>query len=267
MQNELKASGLTPNSPSYLRTTDELAEIDKQISDIFPEGVFNKFDGYTLSKTDLEQATGRPFTESLGKSVDEIFYDFERISGGNTGPIRQKYGPGTPNERALKYFNEMVNNSDQTFNIGNGLFILKKATKINPDLLKGYAIDPYAKGARSDVTKFPIRSNFLRAVTEGKSGMYFDSAGKRLGQEGGVGYDILQTTYKEAENEIGRIIKELGKDPKKYVKKFETDNIDKRFEGTYVKIDDEIRKLVLDKGVDAFKDGGPVSIDNMLANL
>ena len=44
----------------------------------------------------------------------------------------------------------MINNSDQTFNIGNGLFILKKATKINPELLKGYAIDPYAKGARSE---------------------------------------------------------------------------------------------------------------------
>ena len=268
IQNELKASGLTPNSPSYLRTTDELAEIDKQISDIFPEGVFTKFDGYTLSKADLEQATGRPFTESLDKSLDEIFYTTKETTPvGGVRPIIQKYGPGTPNERALKYFNEMMDNSDQTFNIGNGLFILKKATKINPDLLKGYAIDPYAKGARSDVTKFPIRSNFLRAVTEGKSGMYFDSAGKRLGQEGGVGYDILQTTYKEAENEIAKIIKELGKDPKKYVKKFETDNIDKRFEGTYVKIDDEIRKLVQDKGVDAFKDGGPVSIDNMLANL
>ncbi len=250
-----------------MRVSDELAEIDKQIADLVPANSFGNFSGFTLTKTDLEQATGKPFTESLGKSVDEIFYDLERLRGGDTGPIRQKYGPGTPEERALKYFNEMVNNSDQTFDLANGLGILKRATKINPDLLKGYAIDPYAKGARSDVTKFPIRSNFLRAVTEGKDGMYFDSAGKRLGQEGGVSYDILQTTYKEAENEIGKIIKELGEDPKKYVKKFESDNIDKRFEGTYVKIDEQIRDLVKDKGVDAFKDGGPVSIENMLANL
>ena len=57
----------------------------------------------------------------------------------------------------------------------------------------------------------------------------------------------------------------MGKDPKKYVKKF--DDVDIDLDGTYVKIDDEIRKLVQDKGVDAFKDGGPVSIDNMLANL
>jgi len=265
IQNELKESGLTPGSPSYLKIDAELADIDKQISDLVPVGVFNSFDGFTLTKADLEQATGRPFTESLDKSIDEIFYDLERLKGGDTGPIRQKYGPGTPEERALNYFNKMVNNTEQTFDIGNGLFILKKATKINPDLLKGYAIDPYAKGARSDVTKFPIRSNFLRAVTEGKDGMYLDSATKRLGKEGGSQYDILQTTYKEAENEIAKIIKELGEDPKKYVRKF--DDVDADLDGTYVKIDDQIRDLVKDKGVDAFKDGGPVSIENMLANL
>ena len=75
----------------------------------------------------------------------------------------------------------------------------------------------------------------------------------------------MQTTYKEAENEISKIIKELGKDPKKYVRRF--DDVDGDLDGTYVNIDDEIRKLVIDKGVDAFKDGGPVSIENMLANL
>ena len=32
IQNELQASGLTPGSPSYLRVSDELAEIDKQIA-------------------------------------------------------------------------------------------------------------------------------------------------------------------------------------------------------------------------------------------
>jgi Txe/YoeB family toxin of Txe-Axe toxin-antitoxin module len=263
IQNELKESGFT--APEITKATNKLAEIDKQIADLVPPGVFNSFDGFTLTKSDLEQATGRPFTESLDKSVDEIFYDLEYLRGGNTGPIRQKYGPGTPEERALKYFNEMVNNTEQTFDIGNGLFILKKATKINPDLLKGYAIDPYVKDARSKVTKFPVRSNFLRAVTEGKDGMYLDSATKRLGKEQGSEYDILQTTYKEAENEISKIIKELGKDPKKYVRRF--DDVDGDLDGTYVNIDDEIRKLVIDKGVDAFKDGGPVSIENMLANL
>tara|TARA_R100001082_G_scaffold93637_1_gene60460 strand:+ start:3311 stop:6127 length:2817 start_codon:yes stop_codon:yes gene_type:complete len=259
IQNELKESGLTPNSPSYLRISDELAEIDKQIADLVPPNSFGNFSGFTLTKADLEQATGKPFTESLGKSLDEIFYDLERVRGGDTGPIRQKYGPGTPEERALNYFNEMVNNNDQTFDLANGLGILKRATKINPDLLSGYAIDPYAKGTRTNATKLPIRSNFLRAVTEGKDGMYLDSAAKRLGKEGGSGYDILEFSYREAEDEIAKIIKELGEDPKKYVKKFKNENISGAddLEGTYVKIDDQIRELVKDKGVDAFKDGGP----------
>tara|TARA_R110000824_G_scaffold4804_10_gene22770 strand:- start:2635 stop:4926 length:2292 start_codon:yes stop_codon:yes gene_type:complete len=266
LQNDLKTSGLTPDSPSYLKINEELAEIDKEIIELVPPNSFGNFSEFTLSKTDLEQATGKPFIESLDKSVDEIFYEFERVGGRNTGAINQKYGPGTPEERALNYFNTLANNSDQTFDIGNGLSILKKATKINPELLKGYAIDPYAKGARSNVTKFPIRSNFLRAVVEGKDGMSIDSAAKRLGKEGGSDFDILKFTYREAEDEIAKIIKELGQDPKKYIKTFKgspTDVLD----GTYVKIDDEIRKLVQDKGVDAFKDGGPVSIENMLAAL
>ena len=256
IQNELKASGLTPNSPSYLRVSDELAEIDKQIADLVPPESFGNFSGFTLTKADLEQATGKPFTESLDKSVDEIFYTLKETSPvDGVTPIIQKYGPGTPEERALKYFNEMVNNSDQTFDLANGLGILKRATKINPDLLKGYAIDAFAEGSRSNVTKFPIRSNFLRAVTEGKDGMYLDSATKRLGKEGGSEYEILQTTYKQAEGEIAKIIRELGEDPKKYVRKF--DDVDGDLDGTYVKIDQQIRDLVKDKGVDAFKDGGP----------
>jgi len=269
LQNELKESGLTPDSPSYLQGANELAEIDKQIMDLAPSEVFNNFDGYTLSVADLEQATGKPFTESLNKSLDEIFYDLERLQSGDAGPIRQTYGPGTPEERALNYFNKLVNSNEPTFDLNNGLSILKKATKINPDLLRGYAIDPYAKGARTNATKLPIRSNFLRAVTEGKDGMYLDSAAKRLGREGGSGYDILEFSYREAEDEIAKIIKELGEDPKKYIKKFKNENVSGAdyLEGTYVKIDDQIRELVKDKGVDAFKDGGPVSIENMLAAL
>ena len=126
LQNDLKTSGLTPDSPSYLKINEELAEIDKEIIELVPPNSFGNFSEFTLSKTDLEQATGKPFIESLDKSVDEIFYEFERVGGRNTGAINQKYGPGTPEERALNYFNTLANNSDQTFDIGNGLSILKK---------------------------------------------------------------------------------------------------------------------------------------------
>ena len=37
--------------------------------------------------------------------------------------------------------------------------------------------------------------------------------------------------------------------------------------GTYVKIDDEIRKLVKEKGIDAFRFGGPVGIQESLNEL
>ena len=287
IQNELKASGLTPDSPSYLKVVDELDAIDEQLIKLSPSvKVMDQFDGYTLSKTDLEGVTGKPFAESLDKTLDEIFYDFEYVRGGDSGPITQTYGPGTPGERALKYFNEMVNNSDKTFDLNNGLSILKKATKIDASKFRGYSIDPYAKGTRTDVTKLPMRFNFLKAVSEGKDGMYLDSGMKRLHSEGGKDLPILRATYKEAENEINKIIKELGENPKDYVLSNKTpqDVVDKegrnlwkdlpdesdeffKFEGTYVKIDDKIRALVKEKGIDAFKDGGPVSIENMLAAL
>ena len=278
IQNELKASGLTPDSPSYLKVVDELDAIDEQLIKLSPSlKVMDQFDGYTLSKTDLEEVTGKPFIESLDKTLDEIFYDFEYLRGGDSGPITQTYGPGTPGERALKYFNEMVLSSDKTFDLNNGLSILKKATKIDASKFKGYSIDPYAKGTRTEATKLPIRFNFLKAVSSGKDGMYLDSGSKRLISEGGEDADILRTTYKEAENEINKIIKELGENPKDYVKTNKTPQniIDQEelgqdhftYEGTYVKINDKIRALVKEKGIDAFKDGGPVSIENMLAAL
>jgi hypothetical protein len=268
LQNKIKNSGLDINSPSLAEDVEKLAKMQAKSRDLIPSSAVDDFSGFTLSKEDLEAATGKPFTESLGKSLDEIFY--EVVENPNTNAIVQKYGPGTPGERALNYFNEIVNNNKMTFDIGNGVKILKKATQVNADRLKGYPIDPYAKGTRTNYMKLPIRSNFLKAVEEGKDGMYFDSAAKRLGKEGGEGSKLLQGVFREGENEIDRIIRELGLDPKDYVlkpKDIEFKGPGYKFDGTYVKIDDEVRKLVQEKGVDAFKDGGPVSIDNMLAAL
>jgi hypothetical protein len=268
LQNKIKNSGLDINSPSLAEDVEKLAKMQAKSRDLIPSSAVDDFSGFTLSKEDLEAATGKPFTESLGKSLDEIFY--EVVENPNTNAIVQKYGPGTPGERALNYFNEIVNNNKMTFDIGNGVKILKKATQVNADRLKGYPIDPYAKGTRTNYMKLPIRSNFLKAVEEGKDGMYFDSAAKRLGKEGGEGSKLLQGVFREGENEIDRIIRELGLDPKDYVlkpKDIEFKGPGYKFDGTYVKIDDEIRKLVQEKGVDAFKAGGPVSIDNMLAAL
>ena len=262
LQKKIDSLELTPDSPSIVDLNKELDQIKKTRDDLIGEKVvpnIDEFGGFTLSPEELKNITGKPFTESLDKSLDEIFY--EVVENPNTNAIVQKYGPGTPGERALNYFNEIVNNDKMTFDIGNGINILKRATKIKPDRFRGYPIDPYAKGTRTNYIKLPIRSNFLKAVEEGKDGMYFDSAAKRLGKEGGGESELLQGVFREGENEIDRIIRELGLDPKDYVlkpKDIEFKGPGYKFDGTYVKIDDEIRKLVQEKGVDAFNAGGPV---------
>jgi hypothetical protein len=262
LQKKIDSLELTPDSPSIVDLNKELDQIKKTRDDLIGEKVvpnIDEFGGFTLSPEELKNITGKPFTESLDKSLDEIFY--EVVENPNTNAIVQKYGPGTPGERALNYFNEIVNNDKMTFDIGNGINILKRATKIKPDRFSGYPIDPYAKGTRTNYIKLPIRSNFLEAVEEGKDGMYFDSAAKRLGKEGGWESELLQGVFREGENEIDRIIRELGLDPKDYVlkpKDIEFKGPGYKFDGTYVKIDDEIRKLVKEKGIDAFQAGGPV---------
>ena len=260
LQDEIKATGLDLNSPSLQDSLDELSEIRKERTDLIPSDVVNKFDGFTLNKSDLEDATGKPFTASLDKSLNEIFYDVKELRAGEIGPIIQKYGPGTPEERALNYFNELVNNNQMTFDIGNGIKILKKATKVNTENLKGVPIDPYAKGTKTEMYKFPLRARFVEAVERGFDGLSLDSAGKRLGDEAPSDVDnkFLKPLYdQDGPNEINKMLKDLGVDPKEYVERIDArDN--SPFSGTYVKIDDEIRKLVKEKGLDAFRFGGPV---------
>lgn len=275
-QDEIKKlqteKGLTLDSPSLADDLAELENITKKKDDL----LFNKItpnltyiEKYNLSIKDLEDATGKKFTESLNKSIDEIFYELEAIKPGSPA-MRQKYGPGTPEDRALKYFEEVVNNDAMTFDIGNGVKILKEAVGVNSNVFKGYPIDPYAKGTRTNYTKLPLRANFLKAVEEGKDGMYFDSAAKRLGKEGGEDNKLLQGVFKEGENEIDKMLKELGVDPKDYVlkpKDIKFKGPNNKFDGTYVKIDDDIRKLVKEKGINAFKFGGPVGIQESLNEL
>ena len=228
----------------------------------------SNFDRFTIKPKDIEDVTGKPFTDSLDKSIDEIFYDLERLDGGG---IRQKYGPGTPGERALKYFNELANNSSSSFDIGNGVKILKQAVRIDPKIMDGYPADAYAKGTRTEATKLPVRANVLRAVKEGRDGVYMDSGIKRLGDEGGLNSDILVTTYKEAESEIAKILKELDLPSDEYLRKVDGALNERRSNsiksGTYLKIDDKLREAVEKLGINAFKDGGEVSIDKMLSKL
>jgi hypothetical protein len=73
LQNKIKNSGLDINSPSLAEDVEKLAKMQAKSRDLIPSSAVDDFSGFTLSKEDLEAATGKPFTESLGKSLDEIF--------------------------------------------------------------------------------------------------------------------------------------------------------------------------------------------------
>ena len=230
------------------------------------ESAGSLFTDFSLKTKDLEKLTGKPFYESLDKSLDEIYLDLEKLPGGG---IRQTYAYAgdDPLKRAAEYFKKTTGNTDlNTFELTKGVILMKKALGINTKNLDGYSLDAYAKGTRSEVTKLPIRANFLRAVKEGKDGLYLDSAAKRLGDEGGLDNDILKTTYLEAESEIGKIINELNLPKKDYITNVDPELLES-VSGTYVKFDARLKAAVEKLGINAFKDGGSVDIDNMLSSL
>ena len=266
LQKKITDSKLTPDSPSLADLNADLEKLGQSKLKLMPSS-FEDVTEFTLTKDDLKNATGKEFTEYLDKSLDEIFYELEAIKPGSPA-VRQKYGPGSPEDRALKYFNEIVSNPSPTFDIGNGVKILKRASKVKTDNIPGIKMDPYAVDNKTIAYKLPIRSRFLEAVSNNYDGFSLDSAAKRLGDEGGQDRQFLEKLYdQDAPKEIEKMLKELGVDPKEYIGKVDASADDLKYSGTYVKIDDEIRKLVKEKGIDAFKDGGPVSIESMLAAL
>ena len=74
--------------------------------------------------------------------------------------------------------------------------------------------------------------------------------------------------YVSGENEIQKILDELipnRADQKGMISKVE--GTDTEYDGTYLKFTDDLVEAIKEKGIDAFKLGGPVEIDRMLAEL
>ena len=61
------------------------------------------------------------------------------------------------------------------------------------------------------------------------------------------------------------MLKELGVPEEGVVKTIADTGTE--FDGTYLKFTDELKKAIEEQGINAFKDGGPVDIDKMLAEL
>ena len=215
-------------------------------------------DKMSISPRDIEKVTGKPFSQSLDKTTEEIFYTLNEAG-------TQKYidVPNTPGDLAKAYFDDIADEGKTFFELANGVKVLKKAVGINAKEF-GMKIDPYFEGGSSKYIKLPVRSRVLAAVKSGQDGVHIGN--KQAITEGSNPRVIEQ--YASGENELQKILDELipsSKQQKGMISKIE--GTDTEFDGTYLKFTDEFKKAVEEKGIDAFKLGGPVEIDRMLAEL
>ena len=122
-------------------------------------------------------------------------------------------------------------------------------------------IDPYFDGGNSKYFKLPVRANILDSAKKNDDFIF-------IGEQQAVvevfDPDIVKT-YESAQNEIKKVLKELGVGEQGVVKTIKGTGTE--FDGTYLKFTDELKKAIEEQGVNAFKDGGHVEIDRMLAEL
>jgi hypothetical protein len=227
--------------------------INKLNKTVLDEGI----DKMSISPREIERITGKPFSQSLNKTPEEIFYTME--SG------RQKYFdvPNNPGDLAKAYFDDIADEGKTFFELANGVKVLKKAVGVNAKEF-GMKIDPYFDGGGSKYMKLPVRARVLAAVKGGQDGVHIGN--KQAITEGSKPRVIEQ--YASGENELQKILDELipsSKKQKGMISKIE--GTDTEYDGTYLKFSDEFKKAVEEKGIDAFKLGGPVEIDRMLAEL
>ena len=170
-----------------------------------------------------------------------------------------------------------------------------KAKKLYPDLLRPSKVMPRAKSVdlpgldapykkdffeekgRPKVNSLVLRKNLLDAVAEGKKGIHIDYA--KTIDEGGSA-DVVTAQYKEMTNTLKKVLQELKVkdevlevavpntgvyDP--LVGEYAFARGDDIGAGAYYKFTPEFLDAVKKQGINAFKKGGPVSIDNMLAQL
>jgi len=235
-------------------------DIDK-ISEALNEDVLRfGIDKLDITPRDVERITGRPFTESLDKTPEEIY-------NMTVGPLggRQKYFDAGPRveDRVKAYFDDIASQGDTMLELADGVKALKKAVSVNAKDF-GMKIDPYFDGGNSKYMKLPVRARVLDAYRKGRQGVHI---GNKQAQTEGSPERIVQQ-YTSGEKEIQKILDELipnRANQKGMISKVE--GTDTEYDGTYLKFTDELKEAIKDKGIDAFKLGGPVEIDRMLAKL
>ena len=215
-------------------------------------------DEFTISPRDIERITGKPFTESLNKTSDEIF----NMTSGNLGG-RQKYFDAGPRveDRVNAYFDDIANIPYlNTFPIKNGVDVLKRAVSINAKGL-GMKVDPYFDGGKSQYHKLPVRTNILKSHKQNKDLIFI---GDQQGASEGLDTSLIKA-YESGQKEIKKVLQELGVNEKGTLTTIK--NTGTEFDGTYLRFTDELKDAIEKQGINAFKDGGAVDIDKMLAEL
>ncbi len=147
--------------------------------------------------------------------------------------------------------------------LAGGVKALKKAISVNAKDF-GMKIDPYFDGGSSKYMKLPVRARVLQAAQSGRDGIHI---GPKQAQTEGSPERIVQQ-YTSGEKEIQKILDELipnRANQKGMISK--VSGTDTEYDGTYLKFTDELKKAIEEQGIDAFKDGGAVEIDRMLADL
>ena len=214
---------------------------------------------FKLDPEDMQKFTGKSFIDSLDKTPEDIFYTMK--------DGKQTYidVPNNPEALSKAYFEDITKGSAGFADLQNGITILKKAVipKVNDFGSGKFKIDPYFEKSTSNEMKLPVRANVLEAFKAGKKGIHIGPA--QASMEGG-GTNILEK-YTRGEKEIQKILDELGLGNKKKQLTTRIEGTNTEFDGTYLKFTDELEKAILEQGINAFKDGGPVEIDRMLADL
>ena len=213
---------------------------------------------FTIEPKDIEAITGRSYKESLDKTPEEIFYMLDE-----TGK-KQKYidVPNNPEALSQAYFKDLYKDDKAFIDLQNGARILKKAVVPKMDFSGKFKIDPYFEKSTTNEMKLPVRFNVLQAYKSGADGVHI---GKTQAMTEGSP-DVVIEKYTRGEKEIDKILNELGISNKKGVTT-KISGTGTEYDGTYLKFTDDVKKAIEEQGINAFKLGGPVDIDKMLAEL
>jgi len=231
-------------------------DINKIADSLDSDAVRLGIDEFSITPKDIERITGKPFTESLIKTPEDIFYMLDKA--GN-----QKYinVPNNPMDLSKAYFDDIANIPYlNTFPIKNGVDVLKRAVSINAKGL-GMKVDPYFDKGKSQYHKLPVRANILKSHKQDRDLIFI---GDTQAISEGLDTEVIKA-YQSGQNEIKKVLKELGVDEKGTLTTIK--NTGTEFDGTYLRFTDELKKAIEEQGINAFKDGGAVDIDKMLAEI